>query len=121
MRKRREIATRTNRAFLRNNSVHTAIKHFAKQLDDLTSDPAEAERQHVRPEQHHCAHLGFGKRFTNSAGMTTNKVQLKLSQFVLWHPNIRQFTETGVDSVNHSIASNNLFNDFAGSSDARTR
>ena len=101
--------------------MHTAVEHLAKQLDDLPTDSAEAERQHVRPEQHHCAHLGFGKWLANSAGVTTNKVQLKLPQFVLRHSNIGEFTETGVDSVNHGVARNDLFDNFAGSSDARTR
>ena len=101
--------------------MHTAVEHLAKQLDDLPTDSAEAERQHVRPEQHHCAHLGFGKWLANSAGVTTNKVQLKLPQFVLRHSNIGEFAETGVDSVNHGVARNDLFDNFAGSSDARTR
>src|SRR4029453_7037380 len=93
----------------------------AKQLDDIPTDSAEAERQHIRPEQHHCAHLGFGKRFANSAGVTTDKVQLKLPQVVLRHTNIGEFAEAGVDSVNHGIASYNLFDYLARSSDARTR
>ena len=121
MRKRREIATCPDRAFLRNNGVHTAVEHLAKQRDDIPTDSAEAERQHIRPEQHHGAHFGFGKRFANSAGMTTDKVQLKLPQFVVRHSNIGEFAEAGVHSVNHGVARNDLFDNFAGSSDARTR
>src|SRR5438093_12993256 len=99
MRKRREIAARADRAFFRNNGVHAAVEQLAKQLDDIPTDSAEAERQHIRPEQHHGAHFGFGKRFANSAGMTTDKVQLKLPPFVLRHSNIRAFAEAGVASV----------------------
>jgi hypothetical protein len=46
---------------------------------------------------------------------------LKLPQFVPRHPNVGEFTETGVDSVNHAVARNDLFNNFPGSSDAQTR
>src|SRR5206468_3685946 len=116
-----EVATRADRAFFRNNGVHTAVEHFAKQLDDIPTDSTEAERQHVRPEQHHCAHLRCRKWLANSTGMTTNKVQLKLPQFILRHSNIGEFTETCVDSVNRAVARDDLFDNFARSSDARTR
>ena len=53
--------------------------------------------------------------------MTTNKVQLKLPQFVLRHSNIGEFAEAGVDSVNYGVARDDLFDNFARSSDARTR
>jgi hypothetical protein len=46
---------------------------------------------------------------------------LKLPQFVLRHSNIGEFAEAGVDSVNYSVARDNLFDNFARSSDARTR
>src|SRR5262245_17607714 len=121
MRERREIATRTDRSFFRNNRVHAAVEHLAKQLDDIPTNSAEAERQHVRPEQHHCAHLGFGKWRANSAGVTADKVQLKLTEFVLRHTNVGQLSETGVDAVNHRIPRNDLLDKFAGSSDPRTR
>src|SRR5262249_40885360 len=108
-------------ALFRNNSVHTVVEHLGKQLDDLPTDSAEAQRQHVSPEQHHCAHLRFRKRPANSARVTTDKVQLELPQFVLWHSNIREFTETSVDAVNHGVARNDLFDNFARSSNTRTR
>ena len=37
------------------------------------------------------------------------------------HPNIGEFTETGVNSVNHGVVRNDSFDNFAGSGDARTR
>src|SRR5215471_17373967 len=101
--------------------MHAAIEHLAEQVDDLATDSAEAEREHVRPQQHHCAHLRFAKWLANSAGMTADKVQLELPEFVLWDSNIGEFTEPGVNSVHHGTALNNLFDDFAGGSDARTR
>src|SRR5262252_4393707 len=97
------------------------VEHLAKQLDDLATESAKTERQHIRPEEHHCAHFGRGKQLANSTGMTTAKVQLKLPQFVPRHPNIGKFTETGVDSVNHGVIRNDLFDNFAGSRDARAR
>ena len=121
MRKRCEIATCADRAFFRNNGVHTAVQHLAKQLDNIPTDSAEAERQHVGPEQHHRAHLGFRKWLANSAGVTTNKVQLKLPQFVLRDSNIGEFAEPGVYSINYGVTRNDFFDNFAGRSDARTR
>ena len=101
--------------------MHTVVKHLAKQLDDFRTDSAESERQHVPPKQHHCPHLRFGKWLANSAGMTPDKVQLKLPQFVLRHSNIREFTETSVNSVNNGIARQDLFDNFSRSLNTRTR
>jgi len=44
-----------------------------------------------------------------------------LPQFVVRHPNIGEFAEPGVDSVNHGVARNDLFDNFARSSGAQTR
>jgi len=44
-----------------------------------------------------------------------------LPQFVFRHSNIGEFAETGVDSVNHGAARNDLFDNFTGSSDAMAR
>ena len=79
MRKRREIATGADRSLFRNDRMHAAVEHVAKQLDDFAANSAEAEREHVCPQQHHCAHLGFRKWRANSAGVATDKVQLKLA------------------------------------------
>ena len=51
------------------------------QTSSITShaNSAESEREHVCPQQHHGAHFGFGKWLADSAGMATNKVQLKLA------------------------------------------
>src|SRR5437764_15277957 len=113
MRKRREIATCADRAFLRNNRVHTAVEHLAKQRDDIPTGSAEAERQHVRPKQHHCAHFGFGERIANSAGATTDKGQLKLSHLVVRHSNIEDFAEAGVDTENNRVALYNFYVKFS--------
>ena len=121
MRQRREIAARADRALFRNDRMHTAVEHFAKQLDDFQTDPAESEREHVGAKQHHGAHLRLGKRLANAAGMAADEIELELSQFVLRHVNIGEFTETCVNAVNHGVARDDLFDDFAGSSDARTR
>ena len=79
MGKGREIATGADRALFRNYRMHAPVEHVANQLDHFAANSAEAEREHVCPQQHHCAHLGFRKWRSDSAGVATDKVQLKLA------------------------------------------
>ena len=78
------------------------------------SDSAETEREHIRPEQHHRAHLRFGERLADSAGVAANKIQLELPQVVVRDVNIREFAEAGVDPVNNRVARDDLFDDSCG-------
>ena len=93
------------------------------QSNSMTSqaDSAEPEREHVRPEQHHCADFRFRKWPANSAGVTTDEVQLKLAQFIRWHSNIGQLAETSVDPVNHHISRHDLLDQLARRRNARAR
>src|ERR1041385_8543692 len=113
MRKWREVAACTDRAFFWNNRMHPPIKHFAKQIDNFDTHSAEAERQNIGTQHHHRAHLWFGERCSNSAGVTANKVQLKLAQVTARDSNIRQLAETSGNTVNHHIARNDFFDEFA--------
>ena len=121
MRERREVAAGADRAFLWNNRMHAPVQHLAKQLDDLVTDSAETERQDVRTQQHHRPHLLSGKRISNSACVAAYKVQLKLAQFAMRNPGIGELAKSGVDSVNHLIAPNDLFDQFARRQNPRTR
>ena len=82
MRQRREIAARPDRALLRNDRADAAIQHFHEQLDDFEPNPAKAEREHVRPQQHHRAHLWLGERTADAAGMAADEIDLQLLQLV---------------------------------------
>ena len=74
MRKRSEIAARTDRALLRNDRINVSIEHFTKQLNNFQPNSAKAERKHVCPQQNHRPHLGLGQRISNSAGVAADKV-----------------------------------------------
>src|SRR5438093_6611903 len=58
---------------------------------------------------------------SNSTRVSKHKVQLKLPQFVAPNPNLSELTESGVDSVNHCVPLDDLFDQFARSKDSRTR
>src|SRR5437899_4651676 len=113
MGQRRQIAACAHLAFLRDHWTDAPVQHFAKQLDDFATDSTEAERQNIRPQHHHCAHLGLGQRISNSTGVAADKVQLKLTQFAMRNADIGELAESGVDSVNDRIARNDLFDRFA--------
>src|SRR5215468_4224824 len=118
MRERSEIATRADRSFFGNDRMHAPVEHLTKQLDDFATNSAEAERKHIGPEQHHCAHFGIGEGWADSASVTADKVQLELAEFVRWHPDIGELSEAGVDAVDHCIARHDLLNQFARGSNA---
>src|SRR6267143_5515648 len=100
MGERREIATGTDRAFFWNDRMHAAVQHFAKHFNDLWANTAEAERKHICAKQHHCANFGLRKRFTDSTGVTANKIELELAQRLARNANIREFTKTRRYAVN---------------------
>src|SRR2546430_802459 len=81
MRQRSEIAAGADGAFFGNDRIDPPVEHFTKQLDDLATDSAQAEREDVRAQQHHRAHLRLRKRISNSTGVTADEVRLKLAQF----------------------------------------
>src|SRR5439155_18962573 len=121
MGKRSEITARANRAFFRNHWIDAPVQHFAKQLDDFATNSTEAERQNIRTQHDHRAHLGLRQRISNSTGVAADKVQLKLTQFALRNSDVGELAESGGDSVNHRIARNDLFDQFARGKNTRTR
>src|SRR5438093_12018586 len=121
MRKRREMAAGADGAFFRNDRIDPPVEHFTKQLDDLATHSAQAEREDIRAQQHHRAHLRLRQPISSSTRVATHKVQLKLKQFVAPNPNVSELTKSGVDSVNYCVPLDDLFDQFARCKDARTR
>jgi hypothetical protein len=117
----RQIAARTDRSFLWHHGMHPAIEHFAKHLDDLHPNPAEAEREHICAQQHHRAHFGLGKRIANAAGVTPNEIELQFTDLIVWNPDIRKFAKACAHAVNDGVARDNIFDDFSRSEHARAR
>src|ERR671935_1286555 len=100
MGKWREIATCADGTFLRNHRIDATIEHFAKHLDDFSSDAAESQREHVSAEQHHGTHLRLRERIANATGVAANEVQLQLAELARADAHVGQLSESGVDSVN---------------------
>src|SRR5262249_32804109 len=109
MRKWSKIAAGANGAFFRNDRIDPPVEHFTKQLDDVITDSAQAEREDVRAQQHHRTHLRLRERISNSTGVTANEVQLKLAQFVPRNSDVSELAKSGVDSVHHCVPFNDLF------------
>ena len=116
----REIAAGADRAFFGNNRMYAAIEHLAQHFDDLETNSAEAEREHVGAEQHHRAHLRYRKRIADTTGVAAHQIKLKLAQLALRNANIGQFAETGVHSVNNLFAGDDFLDDFARRKNTRT-
>src|SRR5215471_1372995 len=110
---RREIATGAYRTLFWNDRMHTAIEHLAKHFNDLKANTAEAECEHVRAQQHHCANFRLRKWLTDSAGMAANKIELKFAQGVARNANVRKFAKPRRNAVNDSITRNDFFDDLA--------
>src|SRR5204863_6084365 len=117
----REIATGTDRAFFWNDRMHVAVQHLTKHCNDLWANTAEAEREHVCAQQHHCANFGLRKRFTDSAGVAANKIELELAQCLARNANVREFTKTRRYTVNHGVTRNDFFDNFARCENTRLR
>src|SRR5713101_6861393 len=113
MRERREITTGADRPLFWNDRMHAAVKHFAKHLNYLRSNTAEAERKHVCAQQHHCANFGLRKWPADSTGMAANKIELELAQRFARDANVRQFTKTRRYAINDGVSRNDFFDNFA--------
>ncbi len=113
----RKIAARPDGSLLRNDRPDAAVEHLDEKLDDFEADPAEAESEHIGPQQHHGAHLRLGERTPDAAGMASHEVDLELLEFVGRDVNVGQLAEPGADAINHLTARDDLFHHSAGSVD----
>src|ERR1700738_53892 len=113
MRKRCEIAACSDRSLLGDNRMDAAIQHFTKHVDDLATNSAEAEREHIRAQQHHGADFRLGEWRADAAGMAANEIELKISQFVRWNAHVGEFSEAGVYAIDHRIALNDVLDDLS--------
>ena len=91
--------------------MHATIKHFGQQLDHFESDPAKAEREHIRAQQHHRAHFCDRERRANSTGMTSHEIPLQITKLIVRNVNLGKFSETGADAINNRIPRHDFFND----------
>src|SRR6266571_2568095 len=119
MSERREIAAGPDRAFFWNDRRDMPIEHLAENLDDFEANSAQANGKHICAQQHHCAHLRFRERITNSASVTANKVQLKFGQLAARDANVGQLAEAGADTVHDCVTRYDIFDDLTRSKDPR--
>ncbi len=117
MRQRREIPAGPDRALLRNDRADVRIQHPDEEFDDLEPNPAEAQREDVGPEQHHCAHLRLRERAADAAGMAAHEIDLELLQFVRGNVHVGQLSEAGADTVNDGAPRDDLLHHSARSTD----
>ena len=54
--------------------MNFGVEHFAKGIDDVRANAAEAFSESVGAEQHHGASFAFAERFANSAGMRAHEI-----------------------------------------------
>src|SRR4030088_3079199 len=113
MSKRREIAASSDRSFLGHDRMDTAIQHFTKHVDDLATNSAEAEREHVGAQQHHGADFRLGECRADAAGMAANRIELKISQFVRRNAHVGEFSEAGIYAIDNRIAFNDVLDDLS--------
>ena len=104
MRERREIATGADRTLLRDQRDDAAIQHRHEQLDHFQPNPAEPERENVRPEQHHRAHFRLTERPADAAGMAADEIHLQLLAFLGRNMDVGELPESGADAVDHFAA-----------------
>src|SRR5688572_17152007 len=100
MRKRSEIPRCADRAFLRNVRHDPYFEEVHKKLGDLRSGTAEAEGEHVRPQNHHRPNFFFRKWDAYTARVATDEVELQLIELFGRDMNIAELAESGVDAVN---------------------
>src|SRR5436309_519075 len=121
MSKWREITTRANGAFLRDDGVDPAIEHLAKEIDHFTTNSAEAEGENICTKEHHRAHFRFGERSAHAARVAADEIKLELAQIVARNMHLGQATEPGVDAVDDGIACHDFVDQLPRSFDAFAR
>jgi hypothetical protein len=92
--------------------MDAAIEQLAKHFNDLEANAAEAERQHVCAQQHHCANFRLRQRLTDSTGVASNKIELKIAQRLTRNTNVREFAKPSRYAVNDRITRNDLFDNL---------
>src|SRR5712691_1312328 len=120
MGERGEIATGTDRTFFGNDRTDAVVKHLTEHLDDLKTNAAQAQNKNISAEQHHRPHLRLRKRVADAASMTADEIELELAQFFGLNANIGELPESSVNAVNDGVTSDNIFNYFSRSKNART-
>src|ERR1700730_1211190 len=113
MPKRCETAACSDRSLLGDNRMDAAIQHFTKHVDDLATNSAEAEREHIRAQQHHGADFRLGEWRGGGAGMAAEQNEVENSQFVMRNAHVGEFSEAGIYAIDHRIAFNNVLDDLS--------
>ena len=113
---RRQIATRADRSFLRDDRVNPMFQHPEQGLNQFDAAAAMPERQHVRAQEHHRARLRLGEWRSYPAAMAPHQIQLQDFEIGRRNVNIRQSAESGVHSVNDSVLTQHRLDHIARSS-----
>jgi len=83
-----EIAAGSHRAFFRNHRCHATIEHRDQTFNQYRTTAAEALCENVGAQKQQGARFGFRKRWAESAGVTTNEVELQLAKLRSFDANI---------------------------------
>ena len=95
----REIAGSSHGTLRGNQRVNFGVEHFAKSVDYVRANAAEAFGESVGAEQHHGAGFAFAERFANAAGMGAHEIYLQLCNLFRGDAHGSEFAEAGVDAV----------------------
>ena len=93
--------------------MHAAIQEFRHELEHLQPDAAETQREHVRAQGQHHAHLRFGKRGAHAAGVAADEIQLQLPQVATFDVDLGKLPEPGVYAVDDRVSGRDLLDHAA--------
>ena len=95
----REVAGSSHGTLRGNHRVNSGVEHFAKSVDYVRANAAEAFGESVGAEEHHGAGFAFVERFANAAGMGAHEIYLQLCNLLRGDAHGSEFAEAGVDAV----------------------
>ncbi len=94
-----EIAGSSHGALRRNQRMNFSVEHFAKSVDYVRANTAEAFGERIGAEKHHGAGFAFAERFANTAGVRSDEIYLQLCDLFRGDAHGSEFAEAGIDAV----------------------
>ena len=109
--KRREVATRADRATARDARMHIAVEQLDQLFERAAANAGVTLREDVRPQQHGRTHGAHRQRFADAGGMASQQIQLKRAQRAGWNRGLGKRSESRVDAVDGFAAGGHAVDD----------
>src|SRR5262249_27441547 len=106
---RREIAGGADRTLRRDLRQYVGVEERDQPLDDDGTYAGIAAREARDLERDHKTHDFIGEKLADARGMGEHEIALQMLQLVVRDARLRELSETGVDSIQHTPRGKRVF------------